>query len=80
MTKTSKAEHIVTHIQCNCSLHGDFTIPISECHFTGGEAECELCGSHGSVEVEIICPLCLKKAKTVRQRFQARETITLSSW
>ena len=79
MAKKPKVIHTVKSIIINCSAHGTFLVPVDECTFTGGEAECELCGSHGSVDVTVECPGCLIDLKP-KQRHQAKITIELNSW
>lgn len=37
------------------------TVPKSEAHFLASESECEMCGSHGEITIDVYdCPNCKK--------------------
>jgi hypothetical protein len=63
MPKRKKVELVSIKIRCPKLLSGDdeVDVPVSACHFSGGESSCETCGSHGKVEVSFHCPACGKK-------------------
>jgi hypothetical protein len=79
LTKKPKVTHVVESIIISCSEHGVFMIPVAGCSFTGGESECEMCGSHGSVEVSVECPGCLLELKP-KQKHRAKVSIELNCW
>lgn len=81
MPRKPKVTHVVEAVIVSCSEHGVFMIPFSECNFTGGETECEMCGSHGSVDLEVTCPGCALNLKPKQlQLGKAKAFIELKSW
>jgi hypothetical protein len=36
-------------------LDKEILVDINKCYFDGGESECELCGSHGHISVDVTC-------------------------
>jgi hypothetical protein len=58
--KIDKASRVVSmKIECgNCKWR--FTEDTEKLSIMGYDHECELCGSHGSVEVNVTCPKCHK--------------------
>lgn len=64
-----KVESKVLAVEIFCeNLEKNVTVDISKLYFLGSESECELCGSHGSVNVSVNCE-CGKN-----------HSIELSSW
>ena len=51
-----KDESKVLRIEIFCgNLDKNVSVDISKLYFSGYESECELCGSHGSVNVSVEC-------------------------
>ena len=46
-----------------CEKAGEVIVKTAAASFMGGESECEICGSHGSVEVTFWCDACKKNHK-----------------
>jgi len=52
-------EFIELLVKAKCSKTGkEFTVPVGIWDIYASEQECELCGSHGEMTVDIHCPEC----------------------
>lgn len=60
MGRKKKVEFTLNQIKVDfdCSVCGKQEVVVSAYDFHYGEQECELCGSHGSLSVDIKCPHC----------------------
>jgi hypothetical protein len=57
-TKRPEAEALKMTFKCSCGKI--LTVPIEKLQFSYGESECDLCGSHGALEVNYLCEGCNK--------------------
>ena len=48
-----KIEAHLVRATFRCDKAGPFTVPIDKLSFTASHAECEICGSHGSVIITL---------------------------
>lgn len=53
-----KLKSIMAEVEC--SKCGKFKIKLSENDFHASESECDLCGSHLSISINVVCPKCKK--------------------
>lgn len=57
MAKKPKIEATLVSIQIKCG-EVTVTVPVENASFYGSNQECEMCGSHGYVEINVTCPNC----------------------
>lgn len=70
MAKTKKDKTKFLSVKIHCSnLNEDVELDLSQVHYSSSESECELCGSHGSVELKVYKCKCGKS-----------HNIELNSW
>ena len=50
-----KVEPLSIRFSCNDQ---EFDLPVDQLFFGATYQECEICGSHGNVEVGFVCPVC----------------------
>lgn len=61
MAKRKKIEFALKEIKISFSCskcEKDFEVEVDEYAFSFFEADCDLCGSHGGLSVDVTCPEC----------------------
>lgn len=75
MARKSKRQIIeenttILGVEFRCGACGEKVIAKVEAHnFSASESPCELCGGHGNINVDLVCPKC-----------SYRHDIEISSW